>query len=228
MNKILMLLLVFSMLLAGCGGEAADNTTADQSAPTIAIGTNEEITEAATVSSVPETTEILIANVTFEYLTEGMNEYACISGFDADGQLVWSHETDHYPMAQLERVSDVGQWERQYYYIEDGSVVALDVATGEVLWKNADFDGSPAGPDACLINEDGSLYLCGSFGPDFFAVDAQGNTLKSIPYMSDEYYWAYKLEWVDSQIAVYFSGGPEGDMGEPGYVFYVDPADFAR
>lgn len=160
--------------------------------------------------------------VTYEYLTEGGNEYAIVTGWTSDNSAAWVYETGHLPMAQMARVSDLGQWQNQYYIVEDGAVVALDVQTGDPLWENADFVGAPASSDAFLIDSDGTVYLCGFFGPDFFAVSADGATLKKIDSFDSDYFWAHKLEKQGDSIVVYFSGGPEGDMGPEAYSFSVD------
>ena len=215
--------LVLALLLCGCGLESpsiSDHLPTE--APTT-LATDPDIPE-TTEASIPETTEAPAPqiNVFFEYKTSDSQEYATLTGFDPDGNAVWSWDTDRYEMAQLERVSDIGQWQDRYYYVEDCAVVAVDAASGEILWRNGDFGGCPAGLDASLIDEDGTLYLCGFFGPDFFAVDADGNTLKQIDSFDEDYYWAYKLTKDGSIITVHLSGGPEGDVGDPGYTFTVE------
>ena len=207
--------LVLALLLCGCGLESP---SISDHLPT------EAPTTLATDPDIPETTEAPAPqiNVFFEYKTSDSQEYATLTGFDPDGNAVWSWDTERYEMAQLERVSDIGQWQDRYYYVEDCAVVAVDTASGEILWRNGDFGGCPAGLDASLIDEDGTIYLCGFFGPDFFAVDADGNTLKQIDSFDEDYYWAYKLTKDGSIITVHLSGGPEGDVGDPGYTFTVE------
>ena len=66
--------------------------------------------------------------------------------------------------------------------MEGTSVVALDVNTGAVRWKNDDFSGGVA--DYCM-GTNGVLYLCSSEGYGFFGVDMAGNTVGSIGHFSE-------------------------------------------
>ena len=206
--KIVAMLLLTALLLTGCGSSEPAQTTA---APVT--------TEAPSETTLPEVPAI---TVTFEHVCAEGTEYARITGTDDRGSQVWSLETTHYQLSQLDRVSDVGSWQGRYYYVEDGTVVALNIADGSVLWTNADFGGCPAGKAATLIEENGTVYLCGFFGPDFFGVNAQGKTIQRMDTLDPDYYWAYRLEKTDAAIVVHLSGGPEGDMGDPGYLFYID------
>lgn len=214
-KQLLALALTAALLLCGCGSKS----------PSISDKLPED-TQAvlSTEATAPETAEAPVPqiHVTFTYQIKDGKELAVLTGLDPDGNTVWSWGTEHYEIAQLESVSNIGQWNDRYYYVEGGSVVAVDIASGEILWRNSDFGGSPAGLDASLIDEDGTVYLCGFFGPDFFAVDAQGNTLKQIDSFGEDYFWAYKLTKEGSLITVHLSGGPEGDVGDPGYTFTVE------
>lgn len=199
-----------------------------------APSTQQEVSEPPSVElpepqiQLPEETEppseptVPVNTITYQYHTEDLQEYARIIAHDQDHNEVWVYETPRFDMAQLQRVSPIGSWNDRYYFVEDRAVVALDIATGEVLWKNSDFGGCPASTDAVAIDDNGAIYLCGYFGPDFFAVSADGNTLKKVDTFNTDYYWAHKLEKQDFAIVVYFSGGPEGDMGPEAYSVSVD------
>lgn len=160
--------------------------------------------------------------VEYEYFTDYAEEYCVLTCTDMLGNVAWTHESDRYQCAQLVRVSYVGTFEDRCYYVEGGALVALDLRTGEELWRNTDFYGSPAGADAVYIDEYGFICLTGFFGPDFMVVDPQGNTVKYFNNLHEDYYWAFQLERVGDQIIVHLSGGPEGDIGAPGYLVYVD------
>lgn len=225
-KQLLALALTAALLLCGCGLEypSISDKLPEDTQPVLSTDPGTPETTETTETPIPETTEAPApqVNVVYEYKTSDSQEYATLTGFDPDGNVVWSWDTDRCEVAQLERVSDIGQWQDRYYYVDDGTVVAVDAASGKILWRNGDFDGSPAGLDATLIDKDGTVYLCGFFGPDFFAVDASGNTLKKIDSLDDDYYWAYKLDKEGNLITVHLSGGPEGDVGDPGYTFTVE------
>lgn len=219
MKRLMILILSLALLLSACGGtEAPEPAQPQTTAPEV---TEPEITEPETTE--PETTEPAapVITATFTYHTDGGQEFARVTGCDDAGNQVWVYETVHLDMAQLCRVSDIGSWEDRYYLVEDNAVVALSLATGEVLWRNEEFGGAPAGPDAVLIDEGGTVYLCGFFGPDFFSVSCDGMTINKTDVLSPDYYWGHKLVKDGLTVSVYFSGGPEGDMGPEAYVVEV-------
>lgn len=215
--KRFILICIIAVFLSGCAAPVAqpEPTVPAVELPKPQIALPEE-TEPPSEPTTPVNT------ITYQYHTEDLKEYARIIAQDQDHNEVWVYETPHIDMAQLQRVSPIGSWNDRYYFVEDRAVVALDIATGEVLWKNSDFGGCPASADAVAIGNDGTVYLCGYFGPDFFAVSADGNTLKKVDTFNADYYWAHKLEKQDFAILVYFSGGPEGDMGPEAYSVSID------
>lgn len=199
-------------------------------APTIDVDTPEE----PSVSDVPEEpAEVVsqIRDIVFtrcEAMTDGVfTEYAQITGVGESGEILWDYTTDQYEVAQMSLTSEIGRTSDRYYFCENGTVVALDPNTGEVLWKNADFDGAPAQDQSCLIDDDGTVYLCGYLGPDFYAVDADGNTIFRTSTFSEDYWWPYALEKQGDKIAITFEMGPGGSDTENGYDLYVDLNDFS-
>ena len=141
----------------------------------------------------------------------------------SDGHTLWTHTTGEYELAELERITEIGTFGNQYLYVEDRSVVALDVNTGAVRWKNDDFGG--AGTAYCM-GGNGVLYLCGYYYPVFFAVDMNGNTLKRIKSFSDHYWWPYDIQRVDeNHVFVRMEGSDEDFDGD--IFFLVDLRDFS-
>jgi len=228
MKRFFSLLILCSLLLSGCAfrldlpdifpfdfpdwedGPVASTPTAPAKttlpAPTYTPG----YTEAETIAQ-----EIMDIRVNFQVFEEEGQEYARITATGDDGTTLWTVETNRYDQAQLYRVCEVGAcpWKQKYYYVDDGDVVALDLYTGSELWRYAGFDGTPVGKDAVYIDVAGTVYLCGYFGPDYFAIDTNGNVLDCIQQLHPDYYGAHKLIPGDGVMTVCLSGGPEGDMG---------------
>lgn len=209
--KQILLPLLLVLLLLGCGTE--ERTPETTLPPPIS-------TEAPTEALPPETTAPVQISVTFEHFYD-MDEYGILTATDGAGNVLWVYETEHYA-AQLDLVVDVGQWEDRYYLIDGGNLVALCLSDGTLLWRNTDFSGSPAGEDAMLIDTDGTVYLCGYFGPDFAAVSSQGVTLHLTDTLNSNYFWAYRLEKDGNTVTIYFSGGLKGDIGDLGYPMTID------
>jgi len=179
-----------------------------------------------TPTPVPESTVPAWEGITVDFeqqLDESSREYAVISAKNASGDVLWTIETEHLEMAQMERIAPVGLWQDRDYFVQDDTLVALNVLDASSLWVNDDFSGSIAS-GAALIREDGSVCLAGYFGPDLFISDRDGNTLLKISEIHSEYYWAYRIEPDASDFILTFEGGPEGSWPD-GYRFRVNPSD---
>ena len=140
-------------------------------------------------------------------------EHAVIIATDSDGLPVWTVRTEQYDAAQLSAFADIGIWQDQYYYVERGKVVCLDLNTGSKKWENSDFQGSPA--QYChIIKEDGTVYLSGYFGPDFYAIDCSGNTLGRVDQIDPAYYWPVSLNVAGDTVSIRMEGTPDGTEAE--------------
>lgn len=142
--------------------------------------------------------------------------YATITAYDQDGAVVWEYKTLEYEETELARVSEIGRKDEMYYFIEDRAVIALDAQTGALVWKNDDFGGSGTG---IALGED-AIYICGQYGPDFYAISYDGKTLSKIQEFDEEYCWASEIEILGDRAAVYMRGGTI-DYDTP-QIFYVD------
>ena len=91
--------------------------------------------------------------------------------------------------------------------MEGGTVKALDLGSGAVIWSNDEFTGCAYGSD---FGEDGTLYVCGYYGPDLFVVDRDGNMLKRIDSFRENYIWPHKIKYLGDQLAITYSGTPSG------------------
>lgn len=157
--------------------------------------------------------------ITFERFCENGIEFAIIKGVDSNSNIVWKYETEKYECAMLDRVTEIGTYEERFYFIEDGSIIALKVSDGIMLWKNDDFEGG--GTDS-KFGIDGTLYVCGFLTTDFFAVDKNGNTIIKIQNFDEQYYWAFKIEIYDNHAEVTMDGSPNGKPA----IFEVSLSDY--
>lgn len=60
-------------------------------------------------------------------------EYATISGYSGTGKAVWNYKTPKYESTELDRVGEIGCKDGKYYFVQGGTVVALDVQTGNII-----------------------------------------------------------------------------------------------
>lgn len=186
-----------------------------------------DISEVATDSadSYSETEEVEEITAVHMEISDGEDmESANIYGIDSNGETIWTVTTSSYEWAQLDRISEIGVYDDRYYYCEDGTIKALLITDGSFLWENSDFGGAAT---AFIISDDGTIYISGYLGPDFFAVDKEGNTLAKIDSFDEQYYWPYEMYWSDdSHISVKMEASSSGSSNE-GYVFDVDITDYS-
>ncbi len=153
---------------------------------------------------------------------EAGNEYAVITALDEFGQELWTYTTEKYSRTELDRVEEIGIFDNKYYYNESGMIVSLDMAAGTVLWKNSDFSGASV---HSIIDENGNIYICGYYGPDFYAVDTEGNSLCRIETFDEAYYWACSIRKKENTVEVTMEGGTEGYSDER--TFCVNLGDYS-
>ncbi len=130
-------------------------------------------------------------------------EYAVITASNGDGKKVWTYETLDYPRTELTSVDEIGQFGNLYIFNASGTITALDIKTGKVRWENDDF----AGRSIAFAADDNAIYLCGFYGPDFFAINYQGDTLVCLEQLDQSYFWASEIKLQGSQALVYLRGG---------------------
>jgi hypothetical protein len=146
--------------------------------------------------------------------TDDDKEFAHITA-NYNGKEIWNKTTGAYPTAQLDCVSNIGKDGKRYYYVEHGSIVCVDLATGEEIWRNNEFGGSPA-KWASGFGGDGTIYVSGYLGPDLFICKSDGTTVKSIGSFREDFYWPYELTYyADANLVkLVYEMSPYGDGGE--------------
>ena len=193
--------------------KAESDSTADDSVP------EPEKTPEPAAAAEPE--QSAVERIELTRVPSGVDEYAVITGYDAAENTVWSFETPRFGVTEMTSVVDLGQRDDRYYYVENTTVVCLDVQTGTRLWENSDYAGRATG----FAFGDSALYLCGQYGPDFFAVSYTGETLARIEQFDPNYYWASEIELRGDQALVYLYGGTP-NYDDP-MIFCVDLHTYA-
>ncbi len=162
--------------------------------------------------------------VDFNYINDRNGEYAYIIGMNKENQPIWGYKTPYYKAsAQLFSVSDILLHEDRYYFFEAGKIVALDAATGAVVWENSYFTGQcPVG----TVDTQGNLYLSGYFSPAFFAIDKAGNILYQIEKLDPNYYWSKRIEAFESYVEITFDK-KIGSEENKDYVFRINIDDYS-
>lgn len=214
MKRFLCLLMALSLLLCGCISDPLQNDPAQTSHPGWTTPPEDLFTTQPTESAA------YVANVVFDHWYSGDQEQGSLTAYAEDGSVVWSYTAGSYDIAQLDFISDIGSHGSRYYISEKGCILAFDWETGELLWKNDDFRGSPLGADCSAFDENGTLYICGYFGPDLFVVDAAGNTVYSDDSLHPDLFWSSSMKLTDQWLSITLDAGAYGDMGTA-YLAYV-------
>ena len=159
----------------------------------------------------------LYGTVTFklEYQDGGQSLYGVIRAEDISGAVLWERSTDSYMCAGYAQVTDLGIHGNRYYYEEGGTIVAIRIADGAILWKSVQALGAPR----CCFGEGDMIYLCGYYGPDFVALDRTGEALQYINSLDADFAYTTAIWYEAGTVYVTKDGSASGQSAK---TFSVD------
>lgn len=159
----------------------------------------------------------LYGTVTFklEYQDGGQSLYGVIRAEDISGAVLWERSTDSYMCAGYAQVTDLGIHGNRYYYEEGGTIVAIHIADGAILWKSVQALGAPR----CCFGEGDMIYLCGYYGPDFVALDWTGEALQYINSLDADFAYTTAIWYEAGTVYVTKDGSVSGQSAK---TFSVD------
>lgn len=169
-----------------------------------------------------KTAEKTASEVRFEYFYEN-GEVGNFVGLDRNGNPVWVYRTPVLENSQVQMVKGIGKYGNIYYLSEGGTVTALDIKNGKELWQNSDFLGAATGS---WIDSNGTVFLTSYLGPDFFAVDAKGDTLCRVETFDEAYFWPSAIQKKSGKLHITFDMGPDYETYE-NFLITVNPRDFS-
>lgn len=138
--------------------------------------------------------------VNYEHGYDESGEYAVIAVCDAEGE-IWRYENSTEEVAQIDCFSMLGETATSVYFLDNGVVKSFDIATGALQWELAEHRMSTG---ASLVDEDGTLYVCGYFGSFFMVVSPAGEVLALCAEAAQEdLYWPYAMEFVGDKVRIY-------------------------
>lgn len=117
--------------------------------------------------------------------------------YGPDGNPVWHYDTLTESTTELDMTAafPAGTAEQPLYmvYNAEQGLFALDFYTGEELWLLPDYEVSLGGSICSAVDENGTMYVGGYYGPDPVAIDRNGSVLwQAQPGV--EAYWMYQIE----------------------------------
>ncbi|MDD6662695.1 MAG: YARHG domain-containing protein [Lachnospiraceae bacterium] len=155
--------------------------------------------------------------VTFklEYQDGGQSLYGVIRAADSSGAVLWERTTDSYMCAGYAQVTDLGINGERYYYEEGGTIVAVRIADGAILWKSVQALGAPR----CCFGPGDMIYLCGYYGPDFVALDRTGKSLQYTNSLDADFAYTTAIWYEAGTVYVTKDGSASGQSAK---TFAVD------
>lgn len=186
---------LFALCLTGCAPTA-------QPAPS-AAGEAESVVEIVSDTS----------GQTPDDMDSGSAE-ATLRGLNARGQEVWTHAFTIEALTELPPVSPAALTGGRAYVEVAGTLYALSLSNGEVLWSLDDVGALMTAP---LVDQDGTVYLSGYYGPDLLAVSKDGGELWRVNGVDTDYYWNTSLSFDGDALKVTYAS-MEGK--DPDYLLF--------
>lgn len=160
----------------------------------------------------------------FYYQNEhGEGDRANIVGLDKNQNPVWIYRSSSDDNHQVSPIEEIGTYGNTYYFLDNGTLTALDIKTGKLLWQNTDIHLAGV---SSFIDTNGTIYLCGFLWHDFVVINTKGEMLKYIEMFDEDYFWPCAIEKKSGKIYVVFSG----TSSEPYYhynAFAVNLKDYS-
>jgi hypothetical protein len=148
---------------------------------------------------------VLTPDEEFAYLFEvkydesTSKEYATIVCQGEKGEY-WTYETDKYEVGQCSSLEILESPVNVIYLNEGGTIKALNISDGKILWQNSEYCGSGT---VCTMDEDDNLYVAGFDSPSLMIIDPNGQTLLRVPQFA-EYFWPYDMYIEDNMLTILF------------------------
>ncbi|MBQ3517144.1 MAG: hypothetical protein IJA29_07955 [Lachnospiraceae bacterium] len=148
---------------------------------------------------------VLTQDEEFAYLFEvkydetTAKEYATIICQGENGEN-WTYETDKYDIGQCCALEILESPVNVIYLNEGGTITALNIYDGKVLWQNSEYQGSGT---VCTMDEQDNLYVAGFDSPSLMIIDPNGQTLLRVPQFA-EYFWPYEMSIEDNMLTILF------------------------
>lgn len=152
-----------------------------------------------------------------------LKESAVITGYDNAGDELWSYQSGEYDLAQCAALEVIDISGSTLYFAEAGTVIALNLKDGAILWENDGFNGYPS---AHTFDENGTLYLCGFLSPELYVIDTNGKTVHDIATFDSSFFWPYDIVVDDGYARISMDAHPDQIKDEDS-VIVVDLSDYS-
>lgn len=157
------------------------------------------------------------------YRQYGEGETLTVTASASDGSELWTVTTGTDYITELTAtdvfIGGTADDPRVMLYNGDEGLSCLDLETGSVIWQLPESEVHLGGGLAHAVADDGTMYICGYYGPDPVCVDADGHVRWQSSAGSDDIYWPYEIRVEDRGIVTQYAMMDPDQEGE-GRVIY--------
>jgi hypothetical protein len=89
---------------------------------------------------------------------------------DTNGKKIWEKSWKNIMQTELPVASSYTIWNNTVYIEVEGNLYAADLYTGAIKWKDVGVGAT----DAPVVDQDGTIYCSGFYGPDITAITQDG------------------------------------------------------
>lgn len=137
------------------------------------------------------------------------SEKLTVVGYDASGAEKWRYLTDGGEPTELSMtdafVGGTSDDPRVLVFNAQEGLYSLDLYTGEVVWLLKDGDVNLGASISHAVDDDGSLYICGYYGPDPVCIDRDGRVRWQSSSGSDDIFWPYEITLEDKGVVTRYA-----------------------
>lgn len=141
-------------------------------------------------------------------------QYGHIQGLNSQNKVVWEYKTQNHPLTEADTITEIGNYNDNYYFNDSGTIIVLKIKDGKVQWKNNDVGGMNA-ENAAIFDDEGKLYVSGFYGSDLTIIDRNGKTIKRVKSFNSKYYWPYQLELDGEKLYITYDGCEDDSVETP-------------
>ena len=194
MKKKLLAIVLIACLSGFCILGCSPSQTAQPVSPTAA----QQVSDAEKVVEIrSETTAETVDDM------DSGNGEATLYALNSQGQEVWTHTFTIEVITELPPVSPAAITADRVYVEIGGTLYALSLQDGTVLWALDDVGASMGAP---LVDPNGStIYLSGYYGPDLMAISQDGSELWRVNGIDTDYYWCTELAFEGEYLKVTYA-----------------------
>lgn len=161
------------------------------------------------------------------YRQYGEGETLTVTASASNGPELWTVTTGTDYITELTAtdafIGGAADDPRVMLYNASEGLSCLELDTGRVIWQLPEAEIHLGASLSHAVDGDGTMYICGYYGPDPVCVDVDGHVIWQSSAGSDDIYWPYEITIEDNGIVTRYAM-MDSDTETEGRITY-DKAD---